>query len=192
MSTISDLQLAMGRIDAEIAEAESGLETLRLERKGAEALLSRLTRETGEPMRKVLVPYTEQTRRMLNAQAPNGGNAQFVADILLTDSTGLSLQAIEVKAAERGQPLSNEQVRSAVTYLRKRGQAESVARGIWRLVASSDAEGPVSETGPSVTDTPTPAEGGEGREAVHQNHSQVPRWDDDHGRDSAVAAPRFV
>jgi hypothetical protein len=137
MGARSDVQAALAQLDAEIAEAEQTLEDLRLQRRGAEALLSRLPVANSVPR-----------IRSTSGHQRSGGNADVVAGILANAPDGLDLRAIEKAAAETGHVLDNEQIRSAVTYLRRRGDAERVGRGVWRLLPTN-AEGP-GASGPSV------------------------------------------
>jgi hypothetical protein len=154
MSTTSDVRAILNQLDVEIAEAEKRLEDLRVERRGAEALLARLPAPT--------------TRARTSAPGQGTGNAEIVAEILADAPEGIDLQAIEAATAERGTPLDYDQVRSAVTYLRRRGHAERVDRGVWRLWIDSisiplpkDAESP-DAPGLSVAPPPHPVESGTG------------------------------
>jgi hypothetical protein len=144
MSTRTELLSVVAAIDTEIAQAEQELETLRLQRIGAEALLRRMGL-SAEPN-----PNTPSRSSPTELTSPSSGNAEFVASLLAGNAEGLTLAAIEGLAAEHGKPLNNDQVRSAVTYLKRRGQAERLGRGLWRLVgaeARSDSDGtvPISE-----------------------------------------------
>jgi hypothetical protein len=140
MSTASDVQAVLRQLDTEIAEAEQHLDDLRVQRRGAEALLARLPASTA----RTRTPSTRQRA---------GGNAEIVAAILATNPEGMDLQDIENATSERGTPLDNEQVRSAVTYLRRRGDAERVGRGVWRSLTPINAESPEA-SGLSVLPTP--------------------------------------
>ncbi len=57
----------------------------------------------------------------------------LVIDILRESTKPLSNQEVKAKAAGRGWNLSNKQVASALSYLRNKGTAEPVGRGVWRL-----------------------------------------------------------
>lgn len=144
MATRSDFQAALGQLDAEIVEAERHLEGLRLQRLGAEAFLARL-------------PDSGRTSPDRVSRRSSGGNAEIVAGILAEVPEGLDLRAIEAAAEAAGHTLNNEQIRSAVTYLRRRGDAERVGRGVWRLLTPTNAESPEAP-GLSVLPPPQPAE----------------------------------
>jgi hypothetical protein len=141
MATRTDIHNALGQIDAEIAEVERTLEELRLQRRGAEALLARLPK------------LDRSASTVTAARRSSGGNAEIVVDVLANAPEGLDLGAIEAAATEAGHPLDNEQVRSAVAYLRRRGDVERVRRGVWRLLISTNAES--AET-PALSVLPTP------------------------------------
>ncbi len=139
MSTGDDLVAVLDEIANEIATAEEWLEELRLQRRGVEAVLTRLH---------LLPAASAQPQQLSMPQRPsptsraNSGNTAIVADILRESPDGLHLHMIEAKTVERGTPLDNEQVRGAVTYLKRVGRAERAGRGVWRLI-STDASGPV-------------------------------------------------
>lgn len=135
MTTTADLLAALATIDGEVAAAECRVTELRLERRGAEALLKRLgvsvtvdaplDAETIGP-RAVSVPR----------RGPASGNAEIVAKLLGTRPTGATLAVLVDMASQQGTPLENDQVRSAVAYLNRRGEVERLSRGLWRLAAS--------------------------------------------------------
>ena len=144
MSTSSDIRAMLLQVDAEIEAAKQLLDDLRLQRRGAEALLARL-------------PTRAARSRTSGTRHGAGGNAAIVADILAAVPEGLDLKAIESATAELGTPLDYDQVRSAVTYLRRRGDAERVGRGVWRSLTPTDAESPEAP-GLSVLPAPQPVE----------------------------------
>ena len=178
------MDAVLAEIDAEITAAEQGLDELRLQRLGAEALLARLRRNS--PPSAGITPAT----------SVHTGNKDFIAALLAPHESGLNIRDIEAKAAERGRELNSEQVRSALTYLKRRGKAERVARGVWRLVDLDAADGPRDTSAPSVDaegaeDRVTEqGEGGEylvpAQDAHDPNHSSS-EWDRDRRGDPAIA-----
>jgi hypothetical protein len=150
MSTTSDIRAVLHQLDIEIADAEKRLEDLRVERRGAEALLARL------PAAKTGIRTPSAAR-----QGAGSGNTEIVAAILADAHEGLYLRSIEAATQERGTPLDYDQIRSAVTYLRRRGEAERVGRGVWRLLSSTDRESP-DAPGLSILPAPQPVESGTG------------------------------
>jgi hypothetical protein len=151
---------ALAQIDAEIADTEQCLADLRLQRRGAEALLSRL----GQSAPRAGTPTAVGSAPVGSAPAPRPitgtGNAAFVYAILTSAPNELSLADIETAARERGRPLNNDQVRSAVTYLKRAGRTQNVGRGMWRPADPTDAESPEAP-GLSVL-PPQPVESGTG------------------------------
>jgi hypothetical protein len=142
MGTRDEIAAALVDIDTEIAATQERLEALRLERRGAEALLRRLRLPTDAAPS----PAGSATR------ASGTGNTAIVANILSEYPDGLHLSEIEAKTAERDTPLDNEQVRGAVTYLKRVNRAERRGRGVWRLLAHTDEESP-GPSGLSVVPT---------------------------------------
>ena len=63
------------------------------------------------------LPATTARTRTPSTRQRAGGNAEIVASIHAAVPEGMDLQDIENATSERGTPLDNEQVRSAVTYL---------------------------------------------------------------------------
>jgi hypothetical protein len=126
MAYRNDLKAALAQIDADIDEAEGRLEDLRLQRRGAEALLSRM----GIP-----VPLSGEgaESRVEPREYAAGGNASLVYAVLKDAGEGMSLREIESMLADAGHRLDYDQVRSAVTYLSRKKDAERVGRGVWRL-----------------------------------------------------------
>ncbi len=140
MGTRDDLEVILGEIISEIAAAEEWVEELRLQRRGVEAVLSRLhlvPTAASQPQQEAPAP-----RQPSPSSRANSGNTAIVADILSESPDGMHLHMIEAKTAERGTPLDNEQVRGAVTYLKRVGRADRLNRGVWRLIPT-DASGPV-------------------------------------------------
>lgn len=131
MADTSELETAISEIDREIEVAEKRLAKLRLERLGADAILTRLNRGS-------------RPSAVSGASAgASAGNKSVVETILAEIPEGLNLSDIAERAASRGVSLSGEQIRSAVTYLKRRGKAESPRRGHWRLIAPTDTEATV-------------------------------------------------
>lgn len=133
--TVADLRSRLYVLDSKIqkaraavARAEKDLATLLAQREGAEAFLALLSEP--EPAR---------------SRTTNGGLSALVRDIIAEHPEGISNGSIGAIAMSRGHELDNEQVRSAVTYLCRRGDAEKIGRGLTRL---KDA-GPTDENGPS-------------------------------------------
>ncbi len=154
MDTVT-LASALAQIDAEIATAERNLEHLRMQRRGAEAFMQRL----GIPVPSATALSTEdasptvtrppRTASPGRSRAAAGGNTALVTEVLRrAPAEGVSLGETREALAREGYALDADQVRSAVTYLRRKGEAEPVARGRWRLVNM-----PV--VGPSDADSPT-------------------------------------
>ena len=146
MSTSSDIRAILHQLDLEITEAEAHLDDLRVQRRGAEGLLSRLPAQG-----------TAARRSTRATGQGTGGPADIVTSILSGAPEGLDLRAIEAATAERGTVLDYDQVRSAVTYLGRRGYAERVGRGVWRLLTPTDAESPEA---PGLSVLPTPSQEG--------------------------------
>lgn len=156
--SISDLRGRLALLDDKIAAAERAVEdaqrklmSARTERAGAEAFINLLEAST-EPDQ----PSAE-TGRSVNGD----GISSIVLAILQAHPEGVRLDDVPRLAAEQGGPaLEPQQVRSAVKYLGRRGDAENIRRGLWRpkTDASTNADGP-AEAGPSdVTSLPVPAE----------------------------------
>ena len=174
-----EVTAVLAEIDADIAAAEYALEKLQLQRVGAEAFLARVNRQRSRGA----------TGRVTPSTGAEAGNKDFVAGLLVDYPDGLHLDKIRALASEHGRQLDSEQVRSAVTYLKRRGQAEAVTRGVWRLVGSggtTDTSAPVA-TGAEASET-TRARGGEdtsGHDDHDPNHHS-PEWDRDRRGDPAI------
>lgn len=192
MSTSTDLLAALAAIDSEIKVAEERVADLRLERRGAEALLKRLGVSmvvdapvvTDPPTQSEPAPELEAHRSL------STGNAKYVADILATDPGGLTLAVIESKSIATGHPLNYDQVRSAVTYLKRKGLAEQAGRGIWRLAVPAesppDADSPAEGAGLSVLPIPTTEGGDAGAETTTDREDQLSRWNNRDGHHPSV------
>jgi len=158
MVSIADMFRTRDEIDSEIAEVSATLERLRVERVGVDALLNRLgLNDRPSPSR--------QSGPRVGATTGTG-NTEVVRSVLAEHPHGLDLRAIESAVADSGHELNGEQVRSAVTYLRRRGLAVRVERGVWRLVGPDDLV-------PSNTPTDTESPVGPGLSVVPSSTSQV-------------------
>ncbi len=180
MGTRDDLVAALGVIDAEIVEAEDRLESLRLERRGAEALLRRLQlpsdaeSSTSSPPRPVISSSVT-------------GNAAIVADVLAGSPEGLHLAEIEARTAEQGKPLGNDQVRGAVAYLKRINRAERRTRGVWRLVPTDTETASEAPEAVSVLPDLRPV-GGDAHETGLDDHRDDPaRRNGDHPTGTSIA-----
>jgi len=132
------LTRALAEIDAEIAATEETLGELRLQKLGAVAL-----------MRRVGVPVPVDSSALMNRgdgvsqdrpvirRVPTPGNADLVAKVLRQTGQALSLTEIKDTLSRNGHDLAADQVRSSVTYLRRKKRAEPVTRGYWRLCEES-------------------------------------------------------
>jgi hypothetical protein len=184
MTTRSDLLAALATIDAELAAAEQRVTDLRLERRGAEALLRRLGVSVDADRR----PDVDRQPAALPTRTVGSGNAEQIAAMLAESPQGMTLSALKSLSAERGQVLDYDQVRSAVTYLKKKGRAERVGRGEWRLVeASQPPTNTESAAGTALSVVPVtdPEKGGEADGTRdHRDH-----YPDQEHRDHSGGAP---
>lgn len=166
------LRIAIADIDREIESTEERLTELRIERRGAEAVRVRIVRLAH------VAPVAPTQER--------SGNKAEVESILREFPDGLSLSDLEGQAAERGLSLAGDQIRSAVTYLKRRGKAESPRRGHWRLVPPTNSE---TDADTSVSDGETTTGGGgeEGRaQDAHDPDNDEAGWNSDHRSDPSV------
>jgi len=144
----NELEVALAEIDADIAAAEQALDELRLQRLGAQALLARMGNRPGR---------AESTAREPVATPPGTGPKDLVTNLLSRHPAGLHINDIRSKLEVEGHALYSEQVRSAVTYLKRKGKAETVARGVWRLVGPDYAPTNAEATADTVaSDVPVP------------------------------------
>lgn len=154
--TTTSISEAVHDLDAEIAEAEARLAALRQERTAAERFLRRLGVTASDS------PQTRPPARSNTQPVSGTSNTELVYDLLKQNPDGISLTELRRLLQEAGHEIDSDQVRSSVTYLRRKRQAEPLMRGTWRLVsAPTNAEGPAT-TGPSVVPNPavTTQEGG--------------------------------
>jgi len=182
---------ALAQIDEEIASAERSLDGLRMQRRGAEAFMQRFGLDvtvTADSASGVVTPAKARVVRPVRA-SPVTGYTGAVADLLVHHPEGIALVEIKENLARQGTSLDADQVRSAVTYLRRKGQAEPVSRGIWRSVSltPTNAESPAS-TGLSVLPAPTE----EGRtadvERLGDRDDHLSRRNDSDGRGTPSVA----
>lgn len=141
------------QIESEIAVTEASLERLRLEKLGAQALMARMDKSRGT------ATLTGSGTRTAGGPAKSGttparlGNKDFIEQMLRDFPEGLHISDMQARALQAGRELNSEQVRSAVTYLKRKGKAETVTRGVWRLVgadAPTNAEATVSAVASDV------------------------------------------
>lgn len=140
--TIADLRARLVVIDTRIAKARQQLaraaaevEALEQQKAGAEAFITLLV----EP---------EQPAR---GRATSNGITALVEGIMAEHPEGIRLDQIQNVAHANGHDLDGEQIRSAVTYLRRKGDAENIERGVWRLRrAFAQANGPAEAEPSSV------------------------------------------
>jgi hypothetical protein len=118
-----DLKVAEARLD----DARKALGEARRVRAGAEAFINDLANEAEQPARST------------------SGVTAVVERILREHPEGIELQEIQQLAPG----LDAEQVRSATTYLRRRGDAERIGRGMWRIKLRDQS------LPPSVANDPT-------------------------------------
>ena len=164
---MNELELAkavISEIDAEIAAAERHAVTLRIKRTGAEAVLHRLQ----QPAQPSTTTGTSQPRPRDSISRATG-NTDLVTSILASSDGAMHLSEIETAARVLGRQLNNEQVRSAVTLLRKKGRAAGLGRGYWRL-----AEG-VTQEHPIDTEPPAATEGSVGDRSNSEDRSPHPK-----------------
>lgn len=137
--TIADLRQQLPVLDAEVARhaaakaaAEQAEHDARLKRAGAEALIQAL--EASERESGTSTPHGSTVHSSISARrgASTVGTTAVVENIIRTHPNGIHIQEVGIIAAEQGHVIDSEQVRSAVTYLRRRGDAENIARGVWR------------------------------------------------------------
>ncbi len=175
--TTTSISEAVHDLDAEIAEAEARLAALRQERTAAERFLRRLGVTASDSL---------QTRPPAhsNTQPVSGtSNTELVYDLLKQNPDGISLTELRRLLQEVGHEIDGDQVRSSVTYLRRKRQAEPLTRGTWRLVpAPTNAEGPAT-TGPSAVPNPaatTQEGGGASGTGTHRVRDDSPVRQTDH------------
>lgn len=191
-------------IEAEVAAQERRverelrrLEELRLELRGAEAFRLRLSRTAVDHA--PAVDHAEASVRPAEKPPRRAtGVADLVMTVLATAPEGMLLKTlVAVVQAEHG--FNYEQVRSAVNHLRRRGDAEQVARAKWRLVqaqhrAPETTEDPAEKesAGSSVLPIRAPreglTEGGEDGAATDHRNGDLPGWHDRDHHHSSVAA----
>jgi len=182
---------ALAQLDAEISATERALDDLRLQRKGAEAFMQRFGFDatvTADSASGVVAPASERVVRPVRANSVTGYTGS-VADLLVQHPEGIALVEIKENLARQGTSIDADQVRSAVTYLRRKGQAEPVSRGIWRSVSltPTNAESPAA-TGLSVLAPATQEGGGASGTDTHRVRDDPSSWQAEH-LDHDLGAP---
>lgn len=142
--SVSDLRDRLALLDNKIAAAERAVEAAqhklmqaRNERVGAEAFINSLES----------VPEIAPQQQ---------GNSSIVLAVLQGHPGEVRLDDIPRFAVELGGPeLSADQVKAALKYLGRRGDAQNVRRGVWRakIDIPRNTEGP-AEAGPSGETSP--------------------------------------
>ena len=173
--SVAELRGRLPALDAEVLKAEHELAAARAGveealqklaqaqamRSGAEAFIGVLEAETVRPN---AMSSLSALRRPAERTFRQIGPTDVVYRILSDHPEGIDLHDVSRIADEQGSGLNAEQVRSAVTYLRRRGDAENVARGVWRLVGAT----PTNSTNSDISNveamspqapTPTTPEG---------------------------------
>lgn len=160
----NDLLELLGGLDEKIVRLEAELGAARAQRSGAVIFIESLPDDEDTqadlPTDVTVTDETAPTVRTIkhSRRAPAIGTTALVFQIISEHPDGVHIQDIGAAADERGQQLDPEQVRSAVTYLRRRGDAENISRGVWKLkddTSPTNAEGPTDAAGPSEQD-PSP------------------------------------
>ena len=160
----NDLLERLGVLDEKIVRLEAELTDARAQRSGAVTFIESLPddedTQADVPTNVAVADETTPTVGTIkhSRRAPATGTTDLVFQIIAEHPDGIHIQDIGVAAGERGQQLDSEQVRSAVTYLRRRGDAENISRGVWKLkddTSPTNAEGPTDAAGPSEQD-PSP------------------------------------
>lgn len=138
------LQKTLATLDGEIEAAHARVEQLELERRGIEAALKRFTSELSPPR----PPTSERSHPPLASSAPpdRGGLSDRVLSQLRAADGPVSVSEIIERTG-----LATDQVRSALGYLRRKGEvAKAGERGLWRTtdadaapVAAGAASGPI-------------------------------------------------
>ncbi len=190
MATTTTFADALAQLDAEISATEHALDDLRLQRKGAEAFMQRLGLDvtvTSDSASGVVTPAKARAVRPVRANSVTGYTGA-VADLLVQHPEGIALVEIKENLARQGTSLDPDQVRSAVTYLRRKHQAEPVSRGIWRsVIRPANADSPAL-TGLSVLVPATQEGGGASGTDTHRVRDDPSSWQAEH-LDHDLGAP---
>lgn len=146
-----DVRAALARAIAELAGAEAELRSaqervdqLRTIRDGLELAVERYVSDqdgvAAREIERAIRPSCAATAAGASengstasplAQSESGSPMEISYDALETLSGPASTDEVHSKAVESGHPLNREQVRNALTYLRKIGRIERVAPGTW-------------------------------------------------------------
>jgi hypothetical protein len=153
--SIDDLRTKLAVFDAKVAKAERDLVAAqqrlaeaRERRAGAQAFITVLESEMGHPHRPA-------------SSSGTPGPTLVVESILRDHPAGLDMASIQEIAVREG--VTGEQVRSAVTYLRRRGDAENMSRGVWRIAErATNEDGPAEARPLTLAPAPLSPEAGTG------------------------------
>lgn len=114
------------KLDAEIALVEAKAEKLKLERQGVEVALRRFG--GGRPTPRRVEPGAPVRKRSSNQQ--NVTDTGVSGDVL--DVLRRAEQPVDLASVREATRWSNDQVRSAMGYLNRKGLVENVGRGLWQ------------------------------------------------------------
>lgn len=172
MTELRNLEAVLTEMEEELAVAQDDLATrtarveqLRSDVVGARAFLARVQRLNRQPQ-----PSSSsfQPRRPTPESKAPGGNGVIVERILASNRGPMHLREIEKTCIEEGHPLSNEQIRAALSYLKNRGAAERVGWGEWLYVKAVLAD-------PIDTETPVAAGASVGDRSNEEDRSPHPK-----------------
>ncbi len=169
--SLDDLRQRLSRLDDDVTHARAEYEAAgqRLaeaekRRSGAAAFIALLEQEAdASPAEPPAMTFGPLPR--IRKGSPATGVTAMVEEIMRAHPDGIDIHDVQRIAGEQGHDLNGEQVRSAVTYLRRRGDAENVGRGVWRLkpgASTQDSDGPASARPFAQAPPPTPSEVGAG------------------------------
>jgi len=181
------LMETLAALDEEIAAAKATITKLTLERQGVEAALKRFG-DTSTTTPAALGPAADE-----EAVSPSEGPKEP------TDNSGLTSR-VSVLLRDAGRPLNIgeiaealdldvSQARSAVGYLKRKGEARNVQRGLWTSAAPTDTDA-VSVSAETASD-PIPSimeGGGASGTDLDGDHDESSSWRADH-RDHPHGAP---
>jgi hypothetical protein len=165
--SLADLRSRLALLDAEVQAKEAAvnatpegraLVAARVLRDGAERFISALEAEAAANAAEAeviidaeVIVDTDSRPLARRSFRHSIGNADIIGAIIAESPDGIHLRDIQRIVAERGHDFDGEQVRSSVTYLRRRGDAENIGRGVWRPTspkAAVDKNDPAAEAGP--------------------------------------------
>jgi hypothetical protein len=134
------LQETLAALDEEINAAQARVEELKLERQGVHAALKRFASEPSPPQ-----PSTDRSRPPLARPVPTYGEglSERVLSLLRGADAPVSVNEIVDSTG-----LTKDQVRSALGYLKRRGDIERVSRGLWLPTSPTEPDAaPAATTG---------------------------------------------